>query len=102
MQYLPVDGDIISCPVNNFYDKSVTVIYFQGWSWKLAIDSDGPVSIAQPLHWGWLNLLQHSLSTEKYIQMQASYKKNIQGIKTYNKVMVVSFGVRIGEKKQAA
>lgn len=76
--HLPVNGDIISNPVYNFHDKSVTVIYFQGWSRILPIDGDGSVSITQPLHWGWLNLLQveHPLSTKKYIQMQERKNKN--------------------------
>lgn len=62
--HLPVNGYIISSSIDNFHDKSITIIHFQGWSWKLPIDSDGILSIAQPLHWCWLNLLEakHALN----------------------------------------
>ena len=61
--HLPVNGDIVASFVSNLDLQSVTVIYLQGWSWKLPIDCNGIVGFAQPLHFGCLDLFYIKIKT---------------------------------------
>ena len=56
VELLPVNGDVVSSFVCDFDDKSVAIVYFQGWSRELSIHCDAVVGFAQPFRWCCLDL----------------------------------------------
>lgn len=53
---LPVDGDVFVSSVSDIDDEGVAIVNFQSWARELPIHRDGVVGVAQPLHFGCLNL----------------------------------------------
>lgn len=60
-----MNGDVVFCSVCNIDDQSVSIVNFQSGCRKLAIHCDYAVSLAQPLHWCLLNLLQSQMISKK-------------------------------------
>lgn len=50
MGCLPVDGDIVSCMVDDLDKNIIALPCIKGWSWELAIHSEDGLGRAKPCH----------------------------------------------------
>lgn len=52
-----MECNVVTCTIDDFNYKSISISNFQSWPWKLSIDRNYVVTTAQPLHGRCLNLL---------------------------------------------
>lgn len=55
-EYLPVEGDVLFCLVDDLDAKSVTLLRIDGGTGELAIDSQDIVGVAKPGAWSFFHL----------------------------------------------
>lgn len=95
-----MDGDIVASFVDNIDDESVAIVNFQGRTRVLPVHRDGVVGVAQPLHFGCLNLFPSERSSlamnEDRTKLNVSQTQDRERDPerkraTYDKIMVVNF-----------
>lgn len=104
--YVPVNGQVVLSFIGDSDDQCISIIDLQRWAGKLAVHGDGPVCVAQPLHWACLNLFPQTQSKNirgkknryqrrhcVYVYTHYRERKNVDVMsEPYNELVLMKFG----------